>query len=343
MTQRELVRAALRGEHLHRYPCGPLAVHSTAWLAGVPIRDYTLDPQCMADCIVAYWERFRPDAVWVSADTWVTAQAMGAEVAFPGENQPLTGTGRPLIEEPADLDAIPPADPDRQGRMPLIAEALRMVRRRLGEDVFIVGCFDQSPFSLACAVAGLGRVCTLLFDDPGFVRALLARTTEYCIAYACALAKAGADLLSTGDSPAGLLGPDHYREFALPAQQRVFQAVRAACSIPCSLHICGNTSHLLQDMSRSGAQVLELDSAVLIEMACEKVPKEIAIWGNLDPVGLLRDGTPAQVEEAVVRTLGVCRRLERRRFVLSSGCTLCPDTPPANLEALFRAGRRVSQ
>ena len=132
MTTRQLVRAALAGAETSRVTTGPLAVHVTAALAGIPIEDYTLNPLVMVDCICRYYERFRPDAVWVSSDTWVTAEAMGARVAFPGINQPLTGAGEPLVQTAADIDRLPPADPATRGRMPGMIEAMRLLRQRLG-------------------------------------------------------------------------------------------------------------------------------------------------------------------------------------------------------------------
>ena len=120
MTSRELVRAALAGDATPRLATGPLAVHLTAALAGVSIEDYTLDPVVMADCVCRYYERFRPDAVWLSADTWITAEAMGAAVAFPGAGQPMGGTGETLVSEAADIDRLPEPDPSSLGRMPRI-------------------------------------------------------------------------------------------------------------------------------------------------------------------------------------------------------------------------------
>ena len=70
MTSRELVRASLDGKATPRVPAGPLVVHAAAAMAGVSIERYTLDPLTMVDCICRYYERFRPDAVWLSADTW---------------------------------------------------------------------------------------------------------------------------------------------------------------------------------------------------------------------------------------------------------------------------------
>jgi MtaA/CmuA family methyltransferase len=203
--------------------------------------------------------------------------------------------------------------------------------------VFIVGCFDQSPLSLACAVGGIKEVMMQALTEPEPVKALLERCIEYAAAYANALGVAGADLLSTGDSPAGLMGPDLYRELALPSERRVFSAIAAGCGVPASLHICGDATPLLADMSTSGAAVLEIDYKVDLDAACRIVPDDIALWGNLDPVALLQDGTPGQVAAAAEQALATVRSHRRTRFMLSSGCTLTPSTPAANVDALIAA------
>jgi uroporphyrinogen-III decarboxylase len=128
LSSRELVSRAVRGMPTSRPVCGPLAVHYCARLAGVSLRDYTLDPSVLADCVQRYYETFRPDAVWLSADTWVNAQAMGAAVGFPSGDQPMAGVGGPCVRSVADIDRIPRPDPTTQGRWPLMLEALRRVR-----------------------------------------------------------------------------------------------------------------------------------------------------------------------------------------------------------------------
>ena len=97
LNSKQLVRRSLCGEPVPRIATGPLAVHYCARLAGRSLRDYTSDPHVLANCVVRYYEEFRPDAVWLSADTWVTAEAMGAAVCFPGDDQPQCGTGEPLL------------------------------------------------------------------------------------------------------------------------------------------------------------------------------------------------------------------------------------------------------
>ena len=132
MTSRDIVFKALKGENTPRPACGPLAVH--------------------ADCIIRYHEKYQPDVVWISSDTWVTAEAMGAPVQFPGNNQPMSGLQEGFVHSTEDLIKIPKPDPGIQGRQPLMLEALSHVVEALGKDVFIATCTDQECLYLAYAM-----------------------------------------------------------------------------------------------------------------------------------------------------------------------------------------------
>ena len=221
MTSQTLVASALAGLPVPRVPVGPLAVHFCARAAGYTLRQYTTSAQALADSVIRYYERFKPDAVWLSADTWVSAEAMGARVGATDDNQPFGGLGEPLVRTTADIDRIPAPDVGTQGRYPLMLDALSRVAHALGQEVFVVACFDQYPFSLAAALMGINEIMLKVSDDPPFVEALMHRCSDYAAAYARALSNAGADLLSGGDSPAGLLGPDLYRQLVLPAEKRL--------------------------------------------------------------------------------------------------------------------------
>lgn len=339
MTSKELVAAALRGEPTPRVPTGPLAVHFCAGLAGHSLRRYSTSAAALAESVLRYYERFRPDAIWISADTWVSAEAMGARVDATSDQQPLGGVGDPVVRTVSDLDRIPPPDVSSQGRYPLMLEAFARVVAALGRDVFIVACFDQYPFSLASALMGMNEIMLRLRDDPPFTQAVMARAAEYAVAYGRALAAAGADLLSGGDSPAGLIHPRDFAALALPAEQRVIAALKSAAGKPVSLHICGNATRLLPLLATSGADVLELDHAVDLPAAARVVGARVGLWGNVDPVGVLAHGTPTEVKQAATSLVAGMRAAGHPRFVLSSGCTLAVGTPAANLEALLSAGR----
>jgi uroporphyrinogen decarboxylase len=339
LNSKEIVTRSLRGADVPRTAVGPLAVHYCARIAGVSLYDYTSKPQVLADCVVRYYERFRPDAVWVSADTWVSAQAMGARVGSTDAGQPWGGLDPPLIQKAADINLIRKPDPGTQGRYPLMLEALRIIVEKLGKEAFVVGCFDQYPFSLASQLLGINEFMLKLRDDCALVEAVMERCLEYGLAYGRAMGEACADMLSGGDSPAGLIGPELYRELVLPFEMRLIAGLKTATGKPVSLHICGDSTAILRDMAGSGTDVLEIDHQVDIIKACRIAGPGVALWGNLDSVGLLARGTAGEVERASRGLLEAVRSSGHRRFVLSSGCTLALETPAENLEATFRAAK----
>jgi uroporphyrinogen-III decarboxylase len=54
------------------------------------------------------------------------------------------------------------------------------------------------------------------------------------------------------------------------------------------------------------------------------------LLGNLNPVRVLRDGTP----EAVKLAIAECHRDSGARFIVGAGCEVPRDTPEQNLMAL---------
>jgi uroporphyrinogen decarboxylase len=338
MNSKQLVTAALAGKPVPRVPTGPLAVHFCAGHAGYTLRQYTTDAAIMAESVIRYYERFKPDAIWLSADTWVSAEAMGVKVGATSDHQPFGALGGPLVTCAADIDRIPEPDAGSQGRYPLMLDALSRIVDALGKEVFIVACMDQYPFSLAAALMDINEIMLNLYDDPPFVEALLEKCAQYTLAYGTALARAGADMLSGGDSPAGLVGPALYEETILPAERAVLEKLRPAAGVPVSLHICGNSTPILPLMATAGADVLELDHGVDLATACGMIGPEIAIWGNLDPVSVLSRGNPAMVRQKAVEAIATIKAAGHSRFVLSSGCTLAVETPHENIDELIAAG-----
>jgi uroporphyrinogen-III decarboxylase len=63
-------------------------------------------------------------------------------------------------------------------------------------------------------------------------------------------------------------------------------------------------------------------------------PKQVLL-GNIDPVRVLRNGTPDEVYAAVAE----CHHQAGDRFIVGAGCEVVRDTPPENLRALGRYAR----
>jgi uroporphyrinogen-III decarboxylase len=124
----------------------------------------------------------------------------------------------------------------------------------------------------------------------------------------------------------------------LPSQQRLIAAIRAL-GAPVRLHICGNTRRIVEGMGQTGADIIDLDFPTPLGHARRAMRETQVLLGNIDPVRVLRDGTPATVEAA----LAECCEQAGAAYICGAGCEAPRGTPHANLEAMGRFARSRSR
>jgi uroporphyrinogen-III decarboxylase len=95
---------------------------------------------------------------------------------------------------------------------------------------------------------------------------------------------AGADMVSNGDSPAGpdLISPAMYGAFAQPYERTLVDEAHAL-GLPYALHICGNTTRMVEAMLAIGADALELDYKADMRRAHDTMKGRAVFIGNIDP------------------------------------------------------------
>jgi MtaA/CmuA family methyltransferase len=160
-------------------------------------------------------------------------------------------------------------DPLRDGRSPVVLEAVSMLRRALGSESPVL-CGVISAFTLAGQLRGESNALMDLIIDPDFLKAVLEKAVRWDVEYARAAVEAGADVIVLVDATASgdLLGPEQYQEFALPHQLKVARAVREA-GAKSIMHICGNTTLNLPLMRTSGVDGIGVDQSM--DLAAVKV------------------------------------------------------------------------
>jgi uroporphyrinogen decarboxylase len=152
------------------------------------------------------------------------------------------------------------------------------------------------------------------------------------------MAATGADMLSNGDSPAGpeMISPAMYATFAQPAEKRAADLARQLGKTYL-LHICGDTSLILEAMLATGADAFELDYKTDIRRAHDTFKDRATFCGNVDPTGVLALGTPQLVARTTRQVID--QFADNPRFILNAGCAIPATTPPANLRAMLNAAR----
>jgi uroporphyrinogen decarboxylase len=350
VTSLERLRCAARLSEPDVVPVAPYLGNHGARIAGVPIGQYCRSGKLMAEAQYRAWEIYGQDAVVAQSDNYYLAEGFGVEVEHHADGTPTLK--RPAIESLDEIARLRVPNPQTDGRMPVYLEAIQLLAERTRGEV-AVRAPGTGPFSLASHLLGTERFLlelALASQDPGgpaerALRHLMELTTQALIAFARACLDAGAQIVQAGDSLASLdmISPRMYEEWAFPSEQAFFRDLnrltkpRGAMTL---LHICGNMTRVLERMADTGAHILELDSKVDLAEAKARVGSRVCLMGNLNPVTILLQGTPADVERAAQSAIDQAGA--GGGFILGSGCEVPPAAPEANLRAMIAVARSRS-
>ncbi len=336
MNGYQRVGSALKGIRSDRIPIMLHNFMMAAEEAGFSQAEYRNDPKKIAMSFIKAIETYAYDGVLVDIDTVTLAGAVGVPVDFPEDEPARSYKG--MLEHISDVSQLAPVDLEDNKRVMVLLESVRLLKAHFKNEVFVRGNCDQAPFSLASSMRAPENWMMDLIDSPGHVKDLL----EYCSNITCQMIKlmvqTGADMISNGDSPAGpsMISPDMYREFALPYEKRCVQEAHRG-GLPYALHICGDTTLILEDMLKTKAEALELDHMTNLEKVKAVCQDKTCFIGNIDPSGVLALGTVEDVKRKTEELISVFG--DSPRFILNAGCAIPRITPSRNLFAMIDTAR----
>lgn len=333
MNGRERVFAHLDGKPVDHLPVLPITMMLACDRAGGRYRDYCTDYRVMVEAQLRIAEDFGFDYVNTMSDPAREAADCGADVAYFDDQPVAIIEERALLHDKTALARLKFPDPLGGGRMHNGIKALDLYRDRVGGERMIEG-WVEGPMAQAADLRGINSLMTDFYDDPVFVRDLFEFVLELELRFAREQAKAGAEVMGIGDAAASLVGPRIYKEFVWPYEKRLADGIRAM-GVRTRLHICGDTRRITGEMGQLGCDIVDLDSLVPMADARAQMGPDQVLLGNLNPVKILRDGTPDEVWQHVQD----CHRAAGTRYIVGAGCEIPRGTPDANLEALCRYAR----
>ena len=306
--------------------------------AGFSQAEYRNDPKKLAESHIRAVERYEYDGVVADMDTTVLAGAAGVPVSFP-EDEPAR-VHEPLLRSITEVCTLKPVRIEDYRYVQIWLDAVRLLVDHFGDQIYIRGNCDQSAFSLATMLRTPAQFMMDLYDEEhsGLVLDLLEYCADVSRQFIALMAQTGCHMVSKGDSPAGpaMISPQMYERFALPYEKRdVEEAHRHG--LPFALHICGDTTRILDRMVESGAHAIELDYKTDSELTHEACRDRVTFMGNIDPSGTLARGTEEQVIKETTALLTLFS--DTPRLVLNAGCAIPRGTPSRNIEALVRTAR----
>jgi MtaA/CmuA family methyltransferase len=324
MNSLDRLQRVLQAQPVDQTPNFDIFMTRAARQIGAPLARYYQDYRVLVEANLAVWQAFQLDIVQTTSDPYREAADAGLKVDFPADGLPISR--QPLIIEPEDLGRVRfPAD-SFGPRMTDRLEAVRALRAQVGDRVPVLGSVEGA-LAEAAVLCGMNSLMRDMVMRPAWLHELLEKCTEVALAFAGAQIDAGAHLIGLGDAVASQISPRMYRQFALPYEQRIFGAIKARGAIP-RLHICGNITHLLPDIGRCGADIVDLDWMVDLHQA-SVILNGLALCGNLDPVAVYLQGTPEAVRAGILANAAV----GYPRWISMAGCEIPEQTPPENLLA----------
>jgi [methyl-Co(III) methanol-specific corrinoid protein]:coenzyme M methyltransferase len=331
MTSRQRVLAALNREPTDRTPvCNPTSVATVELmdLVDAPFPDANRKPELMARLAATSYTELGFDTVMPVFSIIQESSALGCRIQWEQkDNWPTVRMSEPIWSEPEDIKI--PADFFRHPDVTCVIDAIKILRRELGDEVAIIGK-TMGPWSLGYHCFGVEPFLLMSLDDPDKTKRCLDRMKDLTIDYGIAQIEAGADAVTLPDHATGDLVSGEYYERYLRDLHKEF-AERIPGHI--ILHICGRTVDRMEAIAQTGMSAFHYDSKNRPQESMDVVKDRISLVGNINNPQTLFSRGPAEVREEVYENL------EAGVQMVGPECAIPLQTAIENLKEIPRAVR----
>jgi [methyl-Co(III) methanol-specific corrinoid protein]:coenzyme M methyltransferase len=339
LTSRERVLKLFKREKIDRVPVfsgmGNITIHGLQKY-GWKFPEIHTDARKMASMAASTYELFGYECAVVPFDLAVEAEALGARANYYAHATEIlypTITEHPA-EKVEDLDLRVPSDLSRAARIPLVVEALGLLKAEVGDKVAI-GSHVLGPYTLAGQLLDLSFLAKAALKKPALVGDLLDKLADVLVEIIGIYRRAGADYISVREMGAGpdILSPRIFQSLIMPPLKKIFAAIDS----PNVLHICGDTNDIIEQMAQCGADVLSVEKKNRVAETRQKLGPDALIFGDLDAYTVLVLGSPDQVEKAVKEAI------DAGVNAIWPGCDIWPTVPKENMEAMMAAAKKYGK
>lgn len=339
MTNKETLLSAIKLNKTERVPV--IILTSGVWTysrIGLSLQDsFDITPEKAAEYIIQNNRELNLDLIWTAADcNNIALRAIGAKTTFDIIGSAAT-IDEPLIAEPGDVDKLKIEDIEKDPGIDALLQTTKIIAERDGEE-YLLGVSQWGPLTLAGQMMGIETFMRTLLRDPEGAKHILGFTQKLILKYWNLFLEAGAELVCMSEPSASgdMISSRVFEKLALPYIQKTFDGVQPAAKM---LHICGNTTKILDFIPQTGAQLFSMDYKVDLKYAKEKLGGKIAFAGQIDPVGVMLNGSVHDVESAshdCIQAAG-----DDGGYILMPGCDLPPKTKIENVLTMVNAAHQM--
>jgi len=330
MNKQQHFQALLRGEiSRERVFFRPILMHFAARFNNTTYGKFASDYKTLVESNIRAMEFFDTDMVSLISDPYRETSAFGAPIKYIDEGVPRCL--ELIVNSIDDVRNLPRPDVTRCERTMDRIKGAGYFQELLKGTVPVSG-WIEGPLAEACDLAGVNEMLVNLMTDPDFSNLLMDKCMLTAKDFAKAQIEAGCDVMGIGDAICSQIDRDSYD---LYVKQRHIELISFIhdCGASVKLHICGDTTHLLESLKDLKADIIDLDWQVDIDLARNILGDEVVLGGNINPV-LVQDKT---VDEVYNLSKMLIDKYKEEKFLLAAGCEITVLTPHQNLTAMRRA------
>jgi [methyl-Co(III) methanol-specific corrinoid protein]:coenzyme M methyltransferase len=267
---------------------------------------------------------------WVKAMGWdilPLSEAFGCELGTPKIDLQYSVKGHPYSEGVDNLTF--PSDFLEKGRFPVYKENLKLLKKKVGEELVMFG-ESEGAFTCAANLVGTELFMKWCMKKPDAVFKTLDVTKQAAIAAANFAFDHGADYYTYAEPTSGpaLMSPRLWEKFVLPIEKEIVSKVKG----PVVLHICANTDPIIELMCEAGVAGISIEEKADLKLAVEIAHKKgVKVFGNVATATTLFSGTPDETYKESIKAL------ENGTDFLCPGCGIAPRSPLENILQLKKA------
>jgi uroporphyrinogen decarboxylase len=284
-------------------------------------------PELATEVTLQPIRRFDFDAAILFSDILVVAEGLGQRYQF----RERGGIEMEfLLKSGADIDRLDVGAVT--SRLQYVATALPMIKSALGGRTALIG-FAGSPWTLANfmieggGVKEYSKAKDLFFSDPPLFRRLLEKLTQAVTRFLRLQIESGVDAVQIFDSLGGVLSEGNFQAASAMWIQQIINGLDG--KVPVIVFAKGTHGNW-QELVATGGQVLGVDWNVRLAEVCARLPKTVAVQGNLDP--FLLTTTPDAVATETSRILNEMNGRPGHVFNLGHGVP--PNARLENIQSL---------
>ncbi len=335
---KELVLKTLRHEKTDDIPWIPFAGVHAGKLKGYTAEQLLTDEDKLVESLLEVYKLYSPDGMPIMFDLQVEAEILGCELKW-AENNPPSVKSHPWAGEEKGIPCNCLIPTEESGRIPMILNAMRRVKKEIGDEVALYGLIC-GPFTLASHLRGTDIFMDMV-SDPQYTKDLVGYCAQVAIEMTRMYLDAGMDVIAVVDPLVSQISPKMIEKILSEGFKAVFDYIRARGAYS-SFFVCGNATKQIEVMCKMGPDGISIDENVNMPEA-KKITDQynITIGGNIPLTTTMLFGNQEDNMKSVVDLIDSVREVSDGNYIISPGCDMPYDTPIENTVACAHAVKHL--